>query len=64
MPYFVVILHDVTFYHEHPAVVNVADVSGLILFQSRAITICDDFLAGLGCIEISFVKHVFDSKEF
>ena len=45
-------------------VIYVADVSGLIFFQSRAITVDDDQLNGPGSVKVTLIKHVFDSKEF
>ena len=64
MPDFIVILNNVTLDHEHSAVVNVRDVSRLILFQSRVITIYDNSLIGLGSVNVTLVKHIFYSKEF
>ena len=64
MPDVIVVIHNFTLYQEHWMIIYIANISGLILSQYRAITIDDDWLNRPRSVVITHLLHVLDSNEF
>ena len=60
----IIIVHYVALNACHALIIYVAYVPKLKLLNATTITIDYYWFAGVGCVEITLIEHVFDSKEF
>ena len=57
-------MHNITFDACHALIIYVTHIPKLKLLNATAITIDYYWFAGVGCVEVAFIMHIFDSKEF